>query len=263
MNDARVYQRALVRGWYWSGMPGLEDYIRDLGPSFERQRMLETLIDQRLTKEGPEALEAWLLGIPDEDKKYKFAAHRRLTRVYAARDPARAVAWCEAHCDGPYGDGLVQVIIRRWASADPGAAHEWLLTLPDGPDKTEAAAAHMEVWLAADADAVDAWMTSRGAEKMEPWMSTAITRYAAWLASTARRDYDSAIAWSLVPSRPKDQIDALRVVFRRWRQRDPEAADAWLASASLSDDQRVVLDKVAAQKRKTRRGGAKQAEPSA
>ena len=36
-------QVALVRGWFDSGRPGLEDYIRNLGPSFERQRALAVL----------------------------------------------------------------------------------------------------------------------------------------------------------------------------------------------------------------------------
>jgi hypothetical protein len=266
---SRVYQRALVRGWYWSGTPGLEGYIHALGPSFERQRMLEVLIEEMLTKEGPEAVEAWLVGIPDEDKKYKLAAHRRLVRVFAKRDPARAVAWCREHGDGPFGDGLEQVLMRNWASVDPATAHEWLLTLPEGSEKTEAAGTHMDSWLGADAEAADAWMKSRGVANTEPWMSTAITRYAIWLSSSARLDYQSAIAWSTLPAVQKDRVHAMRVVFRRWRGRDLEAASAWLASVSLPDDERAVLDKVAARKRKrktkteTEKVGVEQAEPSA
>jgi hypothetical protein len=42
-STSHMIQVALVSGWLQSGRPGLEDYIRDLGPSFEQQRALVTV----------------------------------------------------------------------------------------------------------------------------------------------------------------------------------------------------------------------------
>ena len=49
-------QIAAVRGWYDSGAEGIEPYLRDLGPSFERQRGLSTYLVSMAQDRGGEAV---------------------------------------------------------------------------------------------------------------------------------------------------------------------------------------------------------------
>jgi hypothetical protein len=69
-------QIALVRGWFDSGRPGLEDYIQSLGPSFDRQRALSVFARKTIQRNGPIALMRWAESLPDEPQRFKLSAFR-------------------------------------------------------------------------------------------------------------------------------------------------------------------------------------------
>ncbi len=74
--NSELAQVALVRGWFDSGHPGLENYTRDLGPSFERQRALAALARKTIQRDGPSTVMRWAEALPDEPKRFKLAAFR-------------------------------------------------------------------------------------------------------------------------------------------------------------------------------------------
>jgi len=78
---------ALVRGWFESGFPGLEDFIRNFGPSFQQQRALSVFAREAIQRDGPEAIARWAESIPDEDKGFKLVAFRKLGSEFAKIDP--------------------------------------------------------------------------------------------------------------------------------------------------------------------------------
>ena len=53
-------QRAIVRGWYESGHPGLLDYIRAQGYGMRRQRAVSMLARETIRHEGPDAVIRWV-----------------------------------------------------------------------------------------------------------------------------------------------------------------------------------------------------------
>jgi hypothetical protein len=60
-------EKALVRGWMNSDLPGLEDYILSLGGiSDSGQRALRAYCRARIRRDGPEAVMRWAESIPDE-----------------------------------------------------------------------------------------------------------------------------------------------------------------------------------------------------
>ena len=123
-NTYARYPIALVRGWYANGdIAGLRQFLPGVHMSVPGQRALTTYIRLMVENEGSAPVMSWAESLPDEDdKSFKLTVFRRVVNVLAQLDVQAAARWCEAHCDGPYGNNLRSLIARNWALRDGPAA---------------------------------------------------------------------------------------------------------------------------------------------
>jgi hypothetical protein len=70
---------ALVRGWFDSGQPGIETYLRDLGQGFEQQRAIAILTRERIRRDGTGAAMRWAEQTSAEgSERFKLALVRQV-----------------------------------------------------------------------------------------------------------------------------------------------------------------------------------------
>jgi hypothetical protein len=231
-------QVALVRGWFANNPPELEQYIYDLGKSFQRQRALTAFIRLVIQKRGADAVMRWAEAIPDDDavSSYKKVAYARTTSALALFDREAAMRWCEAHCDARYGWGMRSIIARVWARSDGPAALAWLSTAPEGYESDLAVRYTFADWGRRDPEAAMAWMAARTTGEPDPRLRPIFPVYARLLLQDSRPL--EAIEWAQRIEDEKDREDLLVRLLREWRGADAAAAEAWLRQSSLSEEKR-------------------------
>jgi hypothetical protein len=229
-------QIVLVRGWYQSGRPGLEDYLSDLGEqTFEQQRALGTLARITIQRDGPEAVMRWAESLPDEPASFKLAAFRQVGTELAEADLDAARRWCDAHCDGPFGGNVRKRIATRWVVRDGPAAMEWLSTQTAGADRDFAVRIVFRGWVFLDREAAFRWMAPKGPDGLEPWLKPAVVIYTNFL---AQDDAAGAAKWAPLIEDEEEREIAFIGLARRWREQDEAAAEAWLRQSPLSEEAR-------------------------
>jgi hypothetical protein len=231
----RAAQVALVRGWMSSGKPGLDKYMKSLTRGMEQQRLIATFFRETLERDGPEAVVHWAESLPDQPKVYKLDAFRQVGSVLGQLDHEAALQFCEAHCDGPYGSSLRQLIAQRWAERDGKASLQWLSTSPEGDERDLAVRTTFLVWQRYERDDAFSWLVAKGPKKIEPWLRPAVVVYAKVLALEAP---DEAIIWTEVIPRKKEREVTMIRIAGQWYGRDQGAAEAWLEQSPLSPEQR-------------------------
>lgn len=228
-------QRALVRGWYISGEPGLTDYIFGLGDSIESQRALSELIRVLIDRSGSEAATEWVRSLPAEPVKFKLSAYRQLSSELTTLDIDAALAICEEVCDTPYGDGVRRRIARWWAMEDGEAALVWLSSEPPGQERDVAVRNAVDSWIKSDREAASAWLTSQWTDGVDPWLQPAIPVYVRHRSQTNPAD---ALRWAGMISDEKERTIWSVRAARLWRKQDETAAEAWLMNSDLSEELR-------------------------
>ena len=240
---ARIAERALVRGWYQVDPPGLEQYMYGLGSGIKRQRALFAYVLSLTQAKGSDAAIGWAESIPEEDLRYKHEVYRQLMAGLSWADTPAAMRFCESNCDGRFGSGLRNVLVRMMLRRgdDGGEVVEWVARPPEEnetqrKDKLHSLWVAYSTWAYRDRDAAVAWMGEKTAnEEVEPWVRVLYGEYARQLAADSPAE---AIQWA---ERVEDEADrelTLIRIARHWRMKDEEAAEAWLAQSSLSDSAR-------------------------
>jgi hypothetical protein len=236
--QSRSYQRAIIRGWYWGGEPGLIEHLRDMGPSTERQRGMDALFDEIIRNQGADVAIAWARSVPEDvDPMYKKSVYRRLATVLGRLQPEAGIAWCDEQCDGPYGSRMLVQFVSGWSVWHARDALEWLATKPASAERDDAVLQAMEVWVRRLPHDAQRWMTAIGPDGVEPWLQPALPEYAAWL---SRRHHIEALEWAARIEDESKREQAYIHVVRRWREIDEPAALAWLEAADMSDNSKKL-----------------------
>ena len=234
--NTRALQIAFVRGWFDSGEPGLLDYIRDLGMGYERQRALAVLARRVIQRDGVEAAMRLAESLPDDEtEKFKLNVFRQFGSELTQAQPEAGAAWCEAHCDGPFGSEVRMLVGMRWAAQDGPAALEWLSNAPAGKERDSALRDAYRRWLQVNRKQAHAWVESIGRDNPEPWFGAIAEMYAQFV---SREDPREALEWVDIVSDPKRQEQAYVRIARAWREADEPAAEAWLVQSPLSREAR-------------------------
>jgi hypothetical protein len=228
-------QSAYVRGWFASGVPGLEEFIHSQGEETAALRNLTTLIQERLHRDGFEATLDWLDEFPGDPKRFKRSLFRQAAPELFKYDRDGALAWCEKTCDGPFGEHTRAIIARQWAREDGQTAMMWVASAPPSEERDRAVWSVYQEWRQSDSDDLDAWLDAMGPDGIPPWFYPAADRVAmakAW-------DYPlEAYRWAAkIPQDDRREM-ALITITRRYREVDPAGADAWLAESPLSEEAR-------------------------
>jgi len=231
-------EAALIRGWFYSGRPGLVDFIRDMGPSDERQRSLGIYARQTIRRDGTAAVIRWAEALPDQDKRFKLDAFRQVASELAQAEPAAGVAWCEAHCEGPFGAEVRELVANRWAAKDGQSALRWLSSLPPGSERDAIVRLTFRSWWRSDPEAAHAWLAAMGTDGIAPWFEPALNIVALAL---AWEDPHEAMRWAALIEDDAGRETVIINVARTWRNQDAAAADAWLEQSPLSEENREAV----------------------
>jgi hypothetical protein len=127
---------ALVRGWYArNDPPELREFLRSLLPDVLGQRAIGAYVRVLMQTKGFGAVKRWAESLPannENDKVYKLTVFRRVVDAVSRTDVEEAKRWCDAHCEGPYGDTMLALIASNWAARDGAGALAWLETRKPG-----------------------------------------------------------------------------------------------------------------------------------
>jgi len=233
IGEARdAVQAALVTGWFKANPEQLTQYIHQLGMGLSRQRAVSVYIVQLIRAQGADAAMKWAESLPG-GVTFKTAVYRQVASTLPLFDHGASVRWCQAHCDGPYGANMRNILARRWVMQDGNAAMTWLRDYaPEGHETNVAVRAAYSVWSRSDRRAAVAWMTDQSDEAKLAWLRPAIPVYARILAEDSPAE---ASAWAGQIEDEEEREIVLIYVARIWRQADEAAAEAWLLESSLSE----------------------------
>lgn len=228
--------RAYVRGWYDSGKPDLDDFIRDLrGNNDDRQRAISELIKNKLAREGADAAIAWVTTLTG-DVKYRGYAYSRLAGDISKTDPLRAVRWCEEICDTKLGEDLPKWIASSWVRKDGAAAMDWIMAQSaESPSVRTGIRASFRRFQITFPEESDAWVEglseeSRLAEKSQG----PIIMYANRQANLNRPD--AAMEWTRYIEDAWDRERVFKKIAVQWLRADEEAAEVWLTETTDLDE---------------------------
>jgi hypothetical protein len=235
-------QVALVRGWFAANPSELARFIHDIGAGLSRLRALSSYIRAVIQTQGIEAAVRWAESLPDDDATYKTAVYRQVSAALSLFDHEAGLRWCEAHCDGRYGNNLRNILAMRWVESDGAAALAWLSGAPEGYETNLAVRAAFARWGQIDRQAALDWMAAQTTGEPDPWLRPIFPVYARLLAKDSPAD---AIEWAERIERDEEREIVLIAVARAWRQIDEAAAEAWLKQSSLSEE---ALEEVRAPK---------------
>jgi hypothetical protein len=228
---------ALVEGWFESGQDGLEPYLEDLGQGDTRDRAIGTLVRLRVARDGAKATEAWAI-LLTADANYKNQVYSRLGGELTYLDPAEAIAWCDEVCETPLGENVRHRTAVKWAEHDPKAAADWMM-LQDGSviENQATMRAVYRRFLMTDFNAAVAWMDATTEDQRRtPLLQGPVGMY---INRHTVLDPVKAAAWTDYLIDESERELALITIARRWLKQDPDAAEAWLAESSLSEEARL------------------------
>ncbi len=244
----------LMAGWRASGdIEGITGYLIAMPNSRERETMTTGLLAQ-IGKQGIDAVIAWSDAIPeDANAGFKRVAFNRAAGVVAHADPDRAARWYEANRGKKFTEKSLAVIARRSIDHhDPDALFAWIGGLPPLADQefdseqVHAIAQAMKWWLRRDPDAAQEWINA---------FDEVPQVYDPALASLSqfhlKKTPEFAVYWAARIQDETLRSESLVKAASRWRRRDAEAAEEWLAVAEISDEDRARITSAAS----TRSGG--------
>jgi hypothetical protein len=127
---------------------------------------------------------------------------------------------------------------RRWAEAhDPRDALEWSVQQPVGNERKFAVRSAFRQWAQRDRAAALAWAAAiPESDRAADWLAPVVAMY---VAMVSWQDAEEAIAWAQHIPDDAQREAALVTIARRWRDRDPARAEAWLAASPLSEEARA------------------------
>jgi hypothetical protein len=132
---------------------------------------------------------------------------------------------------------MLERVADSWAESDPAAAAQWSASLPDGDARTQALTATMQDWVRQDPAHALSWFSNVPAGQAR---DEAISRF--WNQLYQSGNTVQAQQWLSSMSDPQKRSSYLFDLARRWLERDPSAAQAWMSSTSdLSADAKKRL----------------------
>jgi hypothetical protein len=235
--------RGFVRGWFDSGEPDLESFIRDLGRAGDdRQRAISELVKIKSEQESPDALIAWATGLSGE-VRYRAYVYSRVAADIAAIDPALAVAWCNEVCDSKVGEDMPHWIASSWVRNAGAEAMDWIIAQPDSPSVRVGLRASYRRFLMSAPEEADAWLEKFSKEKLAGLLLQGpVIMYANRQSNLGRNEV--AIEWTELIENDWERERSLTTIARRWLRRDAETAEGWLTgTTALSDVVKTNLRK--------------------
>jgi hypothetical protein len=184
----------------------------------------------------PAAAAAWIGQLQPGPARDQAAG--ALATIWAATDIQAAIQWSEK-LPPALQPGVIDHLGTTWGAIEPQKALAWLATLPLGETRTEATRGALNSWAATDATGMQGWLAT------QPASATADLARLSLGEVLVERDPAAALETARGIAHPVQRAAAMSKLFRRWRQSDDAAAQAWLQGAwpRLSPDLQQQLDR--------------------
>ena len=228
--------------WAQNDARAAGDYILTLPENESRTRAIGHVVG-RWAQLEPEAALAWAAEIPSASERE--AAARNAVNELHHYTPESAMRWIDLVENPEKRADISREIVSRWAQVDGAAAAQWVASSAEANANPEAYYAVARQWAFVQPEATEEWMAALpvGAHR-----DSAIDAYV-----SSMDGYDPGLAtqWAATIQDPQNQARATSSAFRRWMQKDAEAARAWLEQTPLPDSVRADLAPAAQQPQDT------------
>jgi hypothetical protein len=226
----------LVNGWSASSEKwALGEWIATLPDGDAKQRFMGAL-SRGLLRDGPEELIAWVESVPAEpDPNFKNLAALKAMNTLAHKHYLRAAEWIDANADQECARNAGAVVVRHWSRADPKAALDWGLEFSDETQRDRAVGYAFPAWLEAEPEVAEAWLEARVPSAALDSAVRIMVRH------TMSTSFEGAMVWAEKIENPQKRGSSVVDLAQKWHRQDTEAAEAWMASADLSDEMRQQI----------------------
>ena len=182
---------------------------------------------------------AWADALPAGE--IRNAVQAQFARALADRgEPAEATQVLARL--GPAADSkAIREVGRAWAQRDPHTAADWAIAQEPGPTQNSALVGIVGAWANDNPRAVEDWLAQFPAgEARDRSIGAFLARDNAWNAGSAEHiaEFD---AWFDLIDDPWRRAQAARSSFWRRKERDPDAARAWLSALTNVDPEVVRM----------------------
>jgi hypothetical protein len=228
--------RALMRNWFSTpeSEPGplLHAIAVTEGNPRERAAVTEFFLESLIEARGLDAAEAFVGQL--EPGPLTGELEKRLAVEVFGTDPDRAIEWALAQVEArPRGWGPLVHLAARWGWEDGEAAMKWSMALPESEYRDKVVIRAFRSWLSIGeeghkGDAARQWIAGQELTRAleGPW--------AIYAQNVSQTDLAEGARLAAQLTTDPHRSEALRIVGRRWLDRDPKGAQAWLKEAHLS-----------------------------
>jgi hypothetical protein len=227
--------RSFVTGWFDSGTPRLEEFVRNLERgTINRQRAIATFVALKTARDGPAAMIEWMQTLKG-DNQYKVVVASHASAQIVNLDSKMATDWCAEICDTPIGKDVPHIMVAAWVRESPEEAMEWIIEQPNGFSTRTGARAAYRHFVVDDRERAAAWMeTTTEEERRRRVMAGPIGMYINIVSGDNQPL--KAIEWLNYIEEEEFRDVGLLGTLRRWYRRDQAATEEWLAQSSTSDE---------------------------
>ena len=214
--------------------------MRDSKRAFARLEMLALprrsaairgILDTVDTDEEIVEVDALIRQIRTEETRIQ--ARRALVEKWARRDPLAAAGYVERAQPAWERTRLMDSLGYTWLQSDPEVAARWWVKHVPGPDTLVKV---INVWAQQDANAAGKWLGEF------PVGATSDAARRTFARQVADRDPEAALRWADTVTDEKMRESAIEHIFQSWRDRNPDAAKAFLSNAGWPEERAKRLN---------------------
>jgi hypothetical protein len=235
--DARGMHNAALGGMFTA--MGRNDFEHGLNRALELEGIDLINAHQGLAQ-GAQTLDQRLRLIAQADNltdaQTRDDARKAIFAVWAGSHADEARAYVEALADpARRSEGARLLGPSLMASTDPAQAADWWLRQTTDADRSTALNEISLRWAEIDLVGAADWLGKQG---NSPEMDRAKQSFAI---QASQRAPEAAANWANTITDEKRRFEALRTVYRLWRGKNADAAQAWLAKSGLTPEQQQAV----------------------
>ncbi len=227
--------RSLIAGWFDSGSPNLETYIRDMTPqSMDRQRATSVYIALKAKRDGPAATVEWAKNVAG-DPDYMLSVYSRTAAEIIMIEPQLILDWCVEACRTPNGKDMTHFIAAAWVEESPVEAMDFIVSQPNEIGVRTGVRAAYRKFIRDDEDGALTWMESSTEEQRHlKVFEGAIGMYVNRVSAAGNPLL--ALEWLEYIEDEKSKAMGLKRILRRWLRMHEDVAEEWMAQSSMTEE---------------------------
>lgn len=234
--------------WAESNTPVLDNADHQSNP-------LTGVVDGWLTTD-PAAAIAWLNDLPDGDGKVGLI--RAMVSCVDDRDPAQAMDLAIVIPPGSMREQAIIYSARSWLQSDPGSAAKWAFQQEDESIRRTSLRSVAAEWMRNDPAGARGWIDSLPADVARDTMlgdaigmiangvSWGGSSYMGFVETMSSEAIQNAAQTIEQISDVTQRKTAYTTLAGKWLSRDPQAAQAWIGSLPVTNEEKEALLKAKA-----------------